>query len=68
MKGGIILYEKFQKLLDERGLTAYRVSKDTGIANSTLTEWKNGKYTPKVDKLLVLSEYFQVPLEYFVKK
>lgn len=61
------MYEKFQKLLDERHLTAYQVSKDTGIATSTLSEWKSGTYTPKVDKLIVLADYFEVPLEYFVR-
>lgn len=61
------MYEKFAKLLEDRDLTAYRVSKDTGIATSTLTEWKNGTYTPKVDKLMVLANYFDVPIEYFLK-
>ena len=62
------MYEKFAKLLEERGLTAYRVSKDTGIATATLTEWKNGTYTPKVDKLMILADYFDVPIEYFLKE
>lgn len=61
------MYSKFEKLLEERNLTAYRVSKDTGISTATLTEWKNGKYKPKVNKLMVLADYFNVPLEYFVR-
>lgn len=62
------MYERFAKLLEERNLTAYRVSKDTGIATATLTEWKNGTYSPKVDKLMLLADYFEVPLEYFLKE
>lgn len=61
------MYDKFEKLLEERNLTAYRVSKDTGISTATLTEWKNGKYKPKVEKLMILADYFGVPLEYFVR-
>lgn len=34
------MYEIFEKLLNERGITAYRVSKDTGIPTSSLTDWK----------------------------
>ncbi|SCI17942.1 Uncharacterised protein [uncultured Ruminococcus sp.] len=34
------MYEIFEKLLKERGITAYRVSKDTGISTATLTDWK----------------------------
>jgi transcriptional regulator with XRE-family HTH domain len=60
------LYEKFQKLLEERGITAYKVSKETGVATATLTEWKNGTYQPKVDKLMLIAKFFDVPIEYFL--
>ena len=60
------MYEKFQRLLEERNITAYKVSKETGIATATLTEWKNGTYVPKVDKIMALAKYFDVPLEYFL--
>lgn len=59
------MYEKFAKLLEEKGVTAYRVSKDTGIAANTFTDWKNGRSAPKFDKLLTLAKYFGVPVEYF---
>lgn len=62
------MYEKFARLLEETNKTAYQVAKDTGIATATFTEWKNGKYAPKVDKLMILAEYFNVPLEYFLKE
>lgn len=61
------MYEKLQKLLDERHITAYQVSKETGIATSTLSEWKSGTYKPKTDKLIKLADYFNVPLEYFLR-
>ena len=62
------MYEKFEKLLNDRNITAYQVAKDTGISNVTLTEWKKGTYKPKADKLLKLAEYFGVSIEYFLKK
>lgn len=62
------MYSKLEKLLEERGLTAYRVAKDTGIPTATLSNWKAGLYTPKADKLLKLANYFGVPLEYFLKE
>lgn len=66
-KGGEHMYEKFEKLLAERNITAYQVSKDTGIATATLTEWKKGTYKPKVEKLVLIAQYFDVPLEYFLE-
>lgn len=62
------MYEKFEKLLKKNGITPYKVSKDTGIATSTLSSWKTGEYVPKVDKLQILADYFGVPLEYFLKE
>lgn len=60
------MYEKFQLLLDETNKTSYQVSKDTGISTATLSSWKNGMYTPKADKLMILARYFHVPVEYFL--
>lgn len=62
------MYKKFAELLFQRGLTAYRVSKDTGIPANTFTDWKNGRSKPKFDKLLILAKYFGVPVEYFAKE
>jgi len=59
------MYEKFENLLKERGVTPYRVHKDTGISTATLSDWKNGKSQPKKDKIEKLCEYFEVPLSYF---
>lgn len=59
------MYEKFEILLKEKGITSYRVSKDTGISGVTLSEWKNGKYTPKHDKLQKIANYFSIPVSYF---
>ena len=62
------MYEKFASLLQQRGITAYRVSKDTGIPANTFTDWKTGRSKPKFDKLLVLAKYFGVPVEYFAEE
>jgi transcriptional regulator with XRE-family HTH domain len=44
------------------------VSKDTGISTATLSNWKNGAYVPKVDKLMILAKYFDVSIEYFLEE
>lgn len=60
------MYERFERLLDITGKSIYQVSKDTGIPNSTLYEWKAGKYNPKADKLKILANYFGVSIDYFL--
>lgn len=32
------MYSVFESLLQEKGITAYKVSKDTGISTATLTQ------------------------------
>ena len=42
------------------------VSKDTGIAQSTISDWKTGRSNPKLEKLQILADYFGVPITYFI--
>lgn len=58
------MYERFALLLAENNVTPYRVSKDTGIATATLSDWKNGRSTPKNDKLQKIADYFNVSLDW----
>ena len=60
------MYEKFKALLDEREITAYKVSKGTGIAPAVFTDWKIGRSKPKADKLKKIADYFGVTIEYFL--
>lgn len=55
-------YDNFAKLCEENGIKPGRVSRETGISTATLTSWKQGKYTPKQDKLQKIADYFGVPL------
>ena len=56
-------YQRFEALLKKNGTTVYRVSKATGISNSTFSDWKNGRSTPKADKLKLIAEHFGVSLD-----
>lgn len=60
------MYSIFEKLCSERGITAYRVCKETGITTSTLSNWKAGRYTPKADKLKKIADFFGVSVEYLL--
>jgi transcriptional regulator with XRE-family HTH domain len=66
-KGGNHLYNNFEKIIKEKGVTPYRVAKDTGIATGTMSDWKLGKSTPKLDKIIKISNYLGVPLEDLIK-
>lgn len=59
-------YNIFENLLKMNKTTVYRVSKDTGIAASTFSDWKSGRSVPKLDKIKIIANYFDVPLAYML--
>ena len=66
-KGELYLYWKFKQLIDEKGITPYRVAKDTGLSPMVFSDWKLGKSKPKADKLLIIANYLDVPVECLIE-
>lgn len=62
------MYSRFAALLQEKGISPYKVSTDTGISQSTLSDWKMGRHQPNINKLICLANYLDVDLEYLVGK
>ena len=60
------MYHKFEQLLKARGIKAYRVAKDLGLAPTVFSDWKSGKSMPKSDKLLKIANFFGVSIDYFL--
>ncbi len=57
------IYDTYAKYRDERGMTDYRVCQLTGIETGTMSNWKMGRYTPKVDKLVKIARVFGITLD-----
>lgn len=60
------MYEIFDELLKKHNITPYRVHKETGVPQSTLSDWKNGKSIPKIDNMQKIAEYFNVTVDYLI--
>ena len=60
------MYQRFVELLQEHDISAGRVAAATGISRTTLTDWKNGRSVPKLDKMTKIAEYFNVSLDYLL--
>lgn len=60
--------EFYAKCRDERHLTDKQVCEETGIKQSTLSDWLRGEsQTLGADKAIALAKYFGVPLDSFVR-
>ena len=58
------MYEIYKELRDKRGLKDSQVAKETGIGQSTFTDWKKGRSAPKQEKLQKIADFFGVTVEY----
>ena len=57
------MYERYVELRNQKGVSDYRVAKDTGIPKSTFSDWKSGRSKPKIAKLKILAGYFGVAVD-----
>ena len=56
-------YEFFESVLKSKGLKAIDVSRATGIRSGVLSDWKAGRYVPKADKMKLIANYLDCPVE-----
>lgn len=48
--------ERFPILLEQCGISQYRLEKLTKISHSAMVYWKNGTYLPTVDSIICIAE------------
>jgi transcriptional regulator with XRE-family HTH domain len=66
VEGAQFMYEIFKQLLEQKGVTAYRVSVETGVSQGSLSDWKNGKSRPKYESIKKIADYFGVSVDYLL--
>lgn len=58
----------FSQLLNERNLTAYRLSKELNISESVISSWKRGTLVPGYNSIKMLADYFGVSADYLLER
>lgn len=56
-------YEEYAKIRDSKDLSDYKVAQATGIGRATFSEWKNGKYQPKIEKINAIKDFLGIKEE-----
>lgn len=65
----MLLFSKINDLCTKKGITMYRMCKDTGIKQNVISNWKNRDVKePSLSCALTLANYFDVPVEFFKKE
>lgn len=50
------MYSDYEKIRDEKGLSDYAVAKRSGVPPTVISDWKRGRSTPKIDKLIKIAK------------
>lgn len=58
------MYETFENIIKNRGIRVADIVKATGLRPGLFSDWKAGRSIPKYDKLKLIADYLQVPVEY----
>lgn len=58
------MYEVFEKLLNEAGITAYKFCKETGVSSSTISTWKKKGSLCGTELAGIIANYFGETIDY----
>lgn len=58
---------KLQKLRKSRGLTQEEFSEIMNVSRQAVSKWESGQSFPEIDKLIEISDYFQVTIDYLIR-
>ena len=58
------LIDRIEGVIKEKGTNFKRVERECGLGNGTIKRWR--EQSPRLDKLILVSEYLQVSLDYLV--
>ena len=61
------LPEKLYALRKKSGLSQEQLAEALNVSRQAISKWEGGSATPESDKLLALSNYFGVSLDYLLK-
>ena len=63
-----IMAENIQYFMEKKGIDRTKLSKDLGIAYSTLSDWINAVKYPRIDKIEIMANYFGISKADLVEK
>jgi transcriptional regulator with XRE-family HTH domain len=59
---------KLQKLRKSRGLTQEEFSEIMNVSRQAVSKWESGQSLPEIDKLIEISDYFGVTIDYLIRE
>lgn len=63
-----MLSERIYRFRRKSGLSQEQLAEKIGVSRQAVSKWESGTSTPELEKLLALSECFQITLDELVKE
>ncbi|MGC7323333.1 helix-turn-helix transcriptional regulator, partial [Mycobacteroides abscessus subsp. massiliense] len=60
--------EKLQMLRTERHMSQETLAEAVGVSRQAISKWESGLANPEMEKIIRLSDLFQVSIDYLVKE
>lgn len=58
--------ERLTACMEKSNISAYKLSKATGISQTMIGYYKTGKNTPTIDKATIIANYLNVSVDYLL--
>lgn len=58
--------ERYEKIIKLMNLKDSEVARGAHVPPATLSDWKNGKYIPKADKMEKIAKFLNVSVDYLL--
>ena len=65
IRSKIVFFDQLQQLCKSKGVSMTKLVTDIGMSKSAVTYWRKTNTTPKADVLQKITDYFNVPVNYF---
>ena len=60
--------KKIRELRKQNSITQEKMGSDLNIDRSVVSRWESDKIEPTIDQLRSISDYFKVPITYFLEE
>ena len=59
--------DRIQNLRKLRGISQEQLADQLGVSRQTISKWESEQSTPDMEKIILLSDYFEVTTDYLLK-
>ncbi|MCI6362053.1 helix-turn-helix domain-containing protein [Intestinimonas butyriciproducens] len=61
-----IFAQRIKKARNDTGFTQKEIERETGIRQSDITKYENGKLEPNIEKLGILADFYEVSIDWLL--